>query len=916
MLELNDKGMIMKNSTGLFLLLAALWACDGKDSRKNLNVIWAERGGGSSADRGEGIALDGPGNSYVTGAFSGTAKFGNYPLKCSGADSEDIFIVKYDRKGKVLWAKRAGGPNADEGRAIAATRQGAISVTGSFKDTADFDSVTANSAGREDIFVAQYGSSGRGRWIKSAGGAASDAGLSIATDTSGNSLVTGFFSGVARFGGDAANPITLTGAGETDIFIAKYDTTGKLLWAKRAGGAAADTGKGLAVDQAGNAYLTGVFAGAASFGAKTLTSSGPADIFIAKYDQAGQLLWIDQAGGSSHDGGAGVAVDAAANCYVTGTMADTVRFDGETMRNSNEGDVFLAKYDSAGALLWSKRAGGPANDHAESVAVDAMGTSYVTGVFSGTASFGPDTLKSAAGSDIFLARYDEDGNLLWASQGGEKGMKEAARIAVHKSSRVILTTGRFSGETIFGTKPLTSAGAADVFATAAVAAGAPPTALWASPRLTSILLTWKDNADDEIGFSIRRKKAGDTTWTELRDPGRNARHYLDFNLLPNTPYTYTVRAKYPAGPLSSFSIIETATDSLPSLEQHTKGLEIDNAGGGAGGWSRFRAFDADQLFRGHLQIWTVGARGDTARSDTVVVYDGDDKNFKSHTKIKLYGRSAAAAAVGSADENTAAAKPYLPVIMKCQQDSLEIRQFTYQNDQNWILAEWNVHNLGARAKPVKLALYLDVDAGGNLSNHNKGNFDARRKLVYLYNPSSQNYVGMALVRDSSYFENYQISAFHDLRTPDNGAGGELARKNLFAGNRQNINKLVDEETYDLTMTLVSNLKNLAPGAGVKVMYAIAAARSQTDLERMIDQARDFAPCATPYFWADVNGDGSVDTKDVHAVASHWNTRRGEPRYNPRADVTVDPNNPNRRCGDGIIDILDLQLVANQVPKSM
>jgi hypothetical protein len=138
------------------------------------------------------------------------------------------------------------------------------------------------------MFVAQYDSNGALQWVKRAGGSGTDSGLGIAVDGSGNSYVTGFFSVSATFGQGQANQTTLTSAGDRDVFLAKYNSSGLLQWAKRFGGSGLDQGMSVAVDGLGNSYVPGFFDGSATFGQgevnqTTLNSAGGIDIFVAKF---------------------------------------------------------------------------------------------------------------------------------------------------------------------------------------------------------------------------------------------------------------------------------------------------------------------------------------------------------------------------------------------------------------------------------------------------------------------------------------------------------------------------------------------------------------------------------------------------------------------------------------------------------
>ena len=238
--------------------------------------LWAKKAGGTSSENGLSIATDSSGNSYVIGGFWETASFGSIILESNG--NADIFVAKLDSSGNWLWATKAGGNDRDYGYDIAIDSSGNSYVTGFFNGTASFGGTTLTSSGQEDIFVAKLDSNGNWLWAKQAGGTSSVAyGYSIATDSSGNSYVTGYFGETASFGS-----ITLTSIGSWDIFVAKLDSNGNWLGAIKAGGTIWDWGQSIAIDSEGNSYVTGFFEGSASFGNITLTSSGSSDIFVAK----------------------------------------------------------------------------------------------------------------------------------------------------------------------------------------------------------------------------------------------------------------------------------------------------------------------------------------------------------------------------------------------------------------------------------------------------------------------------------------------------------------------------------------------------------------------------------------------------------------------------------------------------------
>ncbi|MEP1906348.1 MAG: SBBP repeat-containing protein, partial [Nitratireductor sp.] len=439
--------------------------------------------GGTSTDRGVSVSVDSSGNSYVTGTFRDTVDFdpGAGTTNLTGAGNDDTFIAKYNSDGTLAWAKSAGGTGSDYGRSIAVDSSGNSYVTGNFSGTADFDpgagTTNLTSAGSDDAFIAKYNSDGTLAWAKNVGGTDFDIGYSIEVDSSGNSYVTGTFQGTADFD-PGAGTTNLTSAGDSDVFIAKYDSDGALVWAKSVGETNTDRGNSISVDSSGNSYVTGEFRNTVDFdpgaGTTNLTSAGNRDVLIAKYDSDGALVWAKNVGGTSSDTSYSIEVDSSGNSYVTGNFSGTADFDPgagtANLTSAGSSDVFIAKYDSDGALAWAKNVSGTSGDEGYSISVDSSGNSYVTGFFQGTADFDPGAgttdLTSAGGSDVFIAKYNSDGALVWAKNVGGTSYDQGQSISVDSSGNSYVT-GYFQGTADFdpgaGTANLTSAGGSDGF---------------------------------------------------------------------------------------------------------------------------------------------------------------------------------------------------------------------------------------------------------------------------------------------------------------------------------------------------------------------------------------------------------------------------------------------------------------------
>lgn len=451
-------------------LLVISIAIFGIANAQSPSFQWAKAAGGTNYDEGNSIATDANGNVFVTGYFqSPSLTFGTNTLTNTGA--YDFFIVKYDPNGNILWAKSAGGTKDDVGQSIATDANGNVFVTGYFySPSIDFGTTTlTNSSIAADVFVVKYDANGNVLWAKSAGGTGYEDGKSIATDASGNIFVTGHFSSSSISFGTTTLTNNTSPAGE--IFVVKYDTGGNELWAKIGGESPLTERVGsICTDANGNAYITGHFYHSSiSFGTiiLTKTSTTEADLFIVKYDASGNVLWGKVEGGTNDDVGRSISTDVNGNVFVTGyfkspslTIGTTTLMNVGTSTGSL--NIFVLKYDSNGNFLWAKGAGENDSEIANSIITDANGNAYVTGHFnSSSISFGANTLiktGSAYYSDIFVVKYDSNGNDLWAKGVGGTDNETGLGIATDVNGNVFLTGYFHSPSITFGTTILTNTG--------------------------------------------------------------------------------------------------------------------------------------------------------------------------------------------------------------------------------------------------------------------------------------------------------------------------------------------------------------------------------------------------------------------------------------------------------------------------
>ncbi|HRY83210.1 MAG TPA: SBBP repeat-containing protein [Candidatus Cloacimonadota bacterium] len=514
------------------------------------NWLWAVRAGGVNEDLTSSIATDSQGNHYVTGRFTGTAYFGSFMITSSGY--ADIFAAKLDTSGNFLWAVHAGGSSYDEGFGIAVDSEGNSYLTGSFQESATFGSIQLTSSGFSDIFVAKLDPVGNFLWAVSAGGTDSDRGRSIAVDSVGNAVITGhLYSEFATFGS-----YEITGAGYGDIYVAKLDPAGNWLWAVSAGGTEADEGLGIALDSAGNSYLTGLFSFSAIFGSHTLISSGFSETFAAKLDPAGNFMWaVNTITESNLVTVHGIAVDGSGNVLLTGAYNGTASFGPFTITSVNGyPDIFAAKLDTAGNWLWAVSAGGAGEDYGWSIATDNAGNSYLTGnIWSETTAFGTYQLINSTGMDMFIAKLDPSGN--WILVSSTSGYPVSTDISLDGNGNICLT-GYFGTYACFGSQSFTSSGGTDIFV-AELAFGTPvdedlaPDAANVSNLYDAFPNPFHMGETTRIKTHIAQRETGILTLFNLRGQSV-ARHTLspgyhqvslDSRDLPSGVYLYQLRTR-------------------------------------------------------------------------------------------------------------------------------------------------------------------------------------------------------------------------------------------------------------------------------------------------------------------------------------------------------------------------------------
>jgi len=345
----------------------------------------------------------------LTGYFIGDCTIDTFHLTAHGSDDQEIFLAKFDLNGNCLWAKSAGGTHGDYVWGLDAVLSGDIYVTGFVNSTATFDSFTFPAG----CFLAKYDDNGNCKWVKnifqnpstgSFGG-----GVPIDLKSYQNDL---FFMGLKMAYADSiyVDTILFVDTNETTI-LARFDSSGNVKWAKQLQTPVNRIYTTFAVDSSGNCYFTSTYQGNyAVFEDDTVfaefdTTNYFRNFYIVKYNKNGELKWIKQISSTYGLLIRGNSIDGNMNIYLSGCISDTTKFGPYYVIANKSKDLFVSKYDTNGNCLGVAHAGGA---EAYDVSVTPEGQCYVAGGYSGTIQFDNSiSLTSNGGEDVFLAKIDK-----------------------------------------------------------------------------------------------------------------------------------------------------------------------------------------------------------------------------------------------------------------------------------------------------------------------------------------------------------------------------------------------------------------------------------------------------------------------------------------------------------------------------
>lgn len=455
----------MKNTSTLIRaftlgILVAIMPCLSASAQ---SWQWARGAGGVSYDNATKIATDLQKNIYATGYFSsGFVNFGSYTLFNTDSGTSDIFLVKYDSLGNVLWAKSAGGAGYDYAAAITTDPNGGVYVAGYFMSPSiSFDTFTLTNSGTGTIYLVKYDTAGNVQWAKKGTGNYIDYANALHCTATGTILLCGQFgSSFLQF-----DSVTMNNTGGEDFFLAAFSQAGTLAWAHCSVGDGVDNAHGITSDPAGNVYICGSYDGSfLSFDATVIynDSAGTEAMFVARYDSSGNFNWVTTAGETGGTDAVGIAADDSGHIYVAGNFGNNLTFDSVTSFTAGgTNDIFMVKYDTAANRLWVQTAGGAGADVVQSISLDIFDNVYIAGYYSSaTISFGGYTLPNAGGYDVFFARYNNQGLVYGAARAGGVSDDFGQCVASDVSGNVYMAGSYESSSIVFAGTTLLNAGGA------------------------------------------------------------------------------------------------------------------------------------------------------------------------------------------------------------------------------------------------------------------------------------------------------------------------------------------------------------------------------------------------------------------------------------------------------------------------
>jgi hypothetical protein len=431
--------------------------CDGSGSCVSGSTSWQLDHGDDSEQKAHDVVISDDW-SVVAGAHSGTVDYGYGTM--DGQGGRDVLTLWVHRDGYVSWSAVYGGPGDEEALAVA---RGPVDgmFAGYSTGGIDLGGGAVDTAGGEDVLVMALDFDGTVAWGGLYGGPGNDRAWAAGYDADNDrAVIGGEFSESIDFGGDAR-----TTAGGRAGFLAAFDADGSHRWDVAMAGSGSATVRSLAVGSGGDVFVAGWFSGSIDFGDGPLTSAGGDDVFVAAYDEDGELVFAVPFGGDGDQRAHALALGFSGGLTVVGELAGSMQVAGDTLASAGLRDAFVLRLDDEDASpSWTARYGDADDQRATAVTVDRQGNVVLAGELEGSIAFGTEVARAPGRRDAFVAKINASGEPLWSRAFGEPGNDSLQRVAAvfADNSRQITAVGSFEGTVDFGDGDVSSSGGEDL----------------------------------------------------------------------------------------------------------------------------------------------------------------------------------------------------------------------------------------------------------------------------------------------------------------------------------------------------------------------------------------------------------------------------------------------------------------------
>ncbi len=434
-------------------------------------ISWSTYVGGEGEDASNAITMDAFENIYITGYTASGAGMAQAGIQMTyGGGGFDAYLAKYDTLGNKLWCTYVGGKKSDYGTNICIDNTGNIYITG-LEFSNNFPVLNAfqgTYGGGYDAFLQKFDSNGNRIWGTYYGGSGDDAGRGVAVDSDNNIILSGTTSSPNNIASAGAYKIVNTGL--NDAFIAKFDSNGNRLWATYYGGPNDDECRSVCINSSNDIIITGYTKSTSgiALAGYDMTQGGNNDVYITKFNSAGNLIWGTYYGGTGDDNGNVIQCDDLGNIYIGLQTNSATGFNCTGYNTSINGayDAVFAKFSGDGNLTWATYFGGTENDFGKALYVKNNFV-YAAGYTSSSSNISLNGFQNAKNgmADAYIAKFNYDGILQWASYFGSNNDEYGRAILSKKLSTIYFIGKTFSpaGISYKGTQNTFGGGVADGF---------------------------------------------------------------------------------------------------------------------------------------------------------------------------------------------------------------------------------------------------------------------------------------------------------------------------------------------------------------------------------------------------------------------------------------------------------------------